>query len=58
MVRVFDTLHDFKRYYNRDLLHLIKNTFDRKRIYDNPTLILTLTLTLTLKRNYIFGLTK
>jgi len=32
-----------------DLLHLIKNVF---------TLIPVLTLTLTLKRNYVFGLTK
>jgi len=49
-----------------DLLYLIENTFDRKRIYanpsfypnsnpntnPNPTLTLTLTLILTLKRNY------
>jgi len=45
-----------------DLLHLIENTIDRKRIYANSssslTLTLTLILTLTLKRNYVFGLTK
>jgi len=52
------------RHCNRDLLHLIENTFDQKRIYANPssypnpiTLTLTLTLTLT-KRNNVFGLTK
>jgi len=37
-----------------DLLHLLKNTFDRKRISANPTL----TLTLTLKPSNIPGLTK
>jgi len=49
-----------------DLLHLIENTFDRKRIYVNLTSYpnpnsnpsLTLTLTLSLKRNFVFGLTK
>jgi len=40
------------------LLHMIENTFDRKRIYANPALTLTLTRTLILKRNYVFGLTK
>jgi len=57
---------------NMNLLHLIENTFDRKRIYANPSSYpnpnsnsnpnanpnSNLTLTLTLKRNYVFGLTK
>jgi len=43
-----------------DLLHLLENMFDRKRIYANPSSYptLTLTLTLLLKRNNVFGLTK
>jgi len=43
-----------------DLLHLLENTFDRKRIYANPNSnsSLTLTLTLPLKRNNVFELTK
>jgi len=52
----------------RDLLHLLKNTFDQKVftltsaltliITRTRNLTLTLTLTLTLKRNNVFGLTK
>jgi len=39
-----------------DLLHLPENTFDRKRISANLSLILSLTL--TLKHKNVFGLTK
>jgi len=38
----------------RDLLHLIENTFDRKRIYANPSFYPTPIL----KRNNVFGPTK
>jgi len=55
-----------------DLLHLLKNTFDWKRIYANPSSYPNPNsnskpntnpnsnsyLTLSLKRNYVFGLTK
>jgi len=50
------------------ILHLIKNTFDRKRIYANLSSYPNLNSNsnpnsnsnsnLTLKRNYVFGLTK
>jgi len=42
-----------------DLLHLLENWFDRKRISANPSPNpIALTLTLILKHNNVFGLTK
>jgi len=47
------------QYKARDLLCLLENMFDRKRIYANPSSkTLTLTLILPLKCNNAFGLTK
>jgi len=45
----------------RDLLHLLKNTFDRKRIYTNPSSYSkpnTNPPPRVLKRNNVFGLMK
>jgi len=39
-----------------DPLHLLENTFDRKRISANPAS--TPTLSLTLEHNIVFGLMK